>query len=556
MVFHCHPQTVSQARVLAVFVVVIATLVTAAPAHAVLTDSLTIGNAKAISLGHAVTADPPGIDSIHFNPAGLVKLKGRQSHLKVVAGTFSIDMEFGDYDPDTAAVIQDYTNQGYFPDSYYFNDAYKSKSTTEGASLMLPFFGMTDAPLLLAPLGGASYSPPGSDITYATNVYSPMMVGFYRAEDDPGRWIGQRMSFMQITYFSPSFAYRVNDSFSFGGAMTFNYGGVGFELPFRGGNPSIFGLGELQATTLDCANASPDNPRPTDFLCGGTFSPYEELGYLAMEVETPLAIGFNVGLLWEPTEWMSVGVSYVAPIPMTLKGDFTWTSSDSWLSVIVPLAQSNLYGSIENLVQALGYSLPDTSTVTEGKATLDLEMPELFNIGTSIQLSPNIKLNVDYKFSGWSSWEDLPLEFSKPINFLRLAEFVGESTRNALVFPLGLEDTWNWAVGMEYQWSDRTVLRFGIEDRPTSLPSDGLTPLLPMGSGKLYGAGVGIKMRNGGQMDFGIAYFQNSLDMPSGTSPLGNDTDPLNFIYNPFFGTDTKTDLSVLLLEFSISQPF
>ena len=57
-------------------------------------------------------------------------------------------------------------------------------------------------------------------------------------------------------------------------------------------------------------------------------------------------------------------------------------------------------------------------------------------------------------------------------------------------------------------------------------------------------------------MDFGIAYFQNSLDMPSGTSPLGNDTDPLNFIYNPFFGTDTKTDLSVLLLEFSISQPF
>lgn len=528
----------------------------ACPAQALLTDSLTIGNAKAISLGHAVTADPPGIDSIHFNPAGLSKLEGRQAHLKVVAGTFSIDMEFGHYDPATAAMIEGYTQQGYYDDSYYFNDAYQNSSSTEGASLMLPFFGMTDMPVLLAPLGGASYSPPDSNITFATNVYSPMMVGFYRADDDPGRWIGQRMSFMQITYFSPSFAYQLNEEFSFGVAMTFSYGGVGFELPFRGGNPSIFGLGELQATTLDCANASISDPRRTDFLCGGTFTPYEELGYLAMEVETPMAIGFNVGLLWEPTNWLSLGVSYVAPIPMTLEGDFTWTSSDSWLGFMLPLAQSPMYGSLKNLVNAIGYSLPDTSTVTQGKATLAIEMPELFNLGASIQLTRKIKINVDYKFSGWSSWEDLPLEFSEPINFLRLAEFVGESTRNALVFPLGLKDTWNWAIGMEYQWSDRTVWRFGIEDRPTSLPGEGLTPLLPMGSGKLYGFGIGIELKHGGAMDFGIGYFENSLNMPSGTSPLGNDTDPLNFIYNPFFGTDVKTNLSVLLLEFSISQPF
>ena len=526
------------------------------PVQAVLTDSLTIGNPKAISLGHAVTADPPGIDSIHFNPAGLVNLDGRQAHLKVVAGTFAIDMEFGDYDPVTAAVIQGYEDQAYYDDSYYFNDAYRSKSTTEGASLMLPFFGMTDLPVLLAPLGGASYSPPGSNITFATNVYSPMMVGFYRADDDPGRWIGQRMSFMQITYFSPSFAYRVSDEFSFGAAMTFNYGGVGFELPFRGGNPSIFGLGELQATTLDCANTDPANPRPTDFLCGGTFTPYEELGYLAMEVETPMAIGFNVGLLWSPTPWLSFGVSYVAPIPMTLEGEFTWTSSESWLGFVVPLAQSPLYGSLENLIDVIGYSLPDTSTITEGKAKLNIEMPALWNFGTSIQVTPALKLNVDYKYSGWSSWEDLPLEFSKPINFLRLAEFVGESTRTSLVFPLGLEDTWNWAVGVEYKWSDRLALRMGVEDRPTSLPSGGYTPLLPMGSGKLYGAGFSINLEGGGVMDLGIGYFKNSLDMPSGTSPLGNDTDPLNFIYNPFFGTDVKTDLSMFLLEFSISKPF
>ncbi len=43
-------------------------------ASAQLTDNLSLGNPKALALGHAVTADPPGIDSIHYNPAGLAKI--------------------------------------------------------------------------------------------------------------------------------------------------------------------------------------------------------------------------------------------------------------------------------------------------------------------------------------------------------------------------------------------------------------------------------------------------------------------------------------------------
>lgn len=519
---------------------------------ATLTDSLTIGNAKAVALGHAVTADPPGIDSIHFNPAGLVNLDGRQSHLKVVAGTFAIDMHFGEYDAETEAAIEAHRGQPYFQE----NDAYRSSGTTEGASLMLPFFGMTDIPLLLAPLGGASYSPPGSDITFATNVYSPMMVGFYRAEDDPSRWIGQRMSFTVITYFSPSFAYRVNDEFSFGAAMTFNYGGVGFELPFRAGNPSVYELGSLQqGPLLNCTGADPDRP-PLEPLCGGNFSPYEELGYMALEVEKAMNIGFNTGILWEPTEWLTFGMTYIAPMPMLLEGDFSWNSSDSWSSVLVPLINSPIGGQIDAIVQLLGFSFPQGKTLTEGKVKLALEMPEQWMLGTSVQVTPSVKVNIDYKYAGWSSWEELPLQLSEPIDFLRLAEFVGESTSTSLVFPLGLEDTWNLAVGVEYQWSDNLVLRAGVEDRPTSLPDGGYTPLLPMGSGQLYGMGFGMKMQSGANLDFGVGYFANSLDMPAGTSPLGNDTDPLNFIYNPFFGTDVKTDLSVLLIELSYSQEF
>jgi len=38
---------------------------------------------KAMSLGNAVTADPTGIMDIHFNPAGLTKLEGRQVQVQL-----------------------------------------------------------------------------------------------------------------------------------------------------------------------------------------------------------------------------------------------------------------------------------------------------------------------------------------------------------------------------------------------------------------------------------------------------------------------------------------
>src|SRR6185369_10015277 len=50
------------------------------PARAALVENLTT-SVTAMALGNAVTADPPGIDSIHFNPAGLARLVGdSESH--------------------------------------------------------------------------------------------------------------------------------------------------------------------------------------------------------------------------------------------------------------------------------------------------------------------------------------------------------------------------------------------------------------------------------------------------------------------------------------------
>lgn len=52
--------------------------------QAQLVQNLTI-HPKALALGNAVTADPPGIMAIHYNPAGLTKLDGRQLEVNLLS---------------------------------------------------------------------------------------------------------------------------------------------------------------------------------------------------------------------------------------------------------------------------------------------------------------------------------------------------------------------------------------------------------------------------------------------------------------------------------------
>ncbi|MBA55077.1 MAG: hypothetical protein CMK89_11535 [Pseudomonadales bacterium] len=534
-------------------------------APAVVADSLTIGNAKAVSLGHAVTADPPGIDSIHFNPAGLARIKGRTLQLKVVAADFSVVMDIGDYVEPRKSQLQAMEESGLFDDGYFYNEAYMSTSETAGASLMLPYYGMTDLPVILAPLGGASFQAPGKGYTLATNVYSPMMVGFYREENDPGRFIGERMSMMHLTYFSPSIGVRVNDQLDIGAALTFNYIGVGMDLPIRAPHAGLLFVGDLQS---QCPIAQNDafigfQDVASELCEGERLDLYNQLAYLEFEVENELVPGFNFGVLWRPTSWLTLGANYIASFPMDMNGWFRWTNGDNWNGFLQPFLVPDangvtLAGQIDSLLRLLGWSFPQGENLTEGDAMISMDMPEQYMFGASIQLTENFKLNLDYKFAGWSAWQVLEVEFSKPVDFLRLAEIVQPDLagKQRIAFPLGLEDTWNWALGIEYQYSPTTVLRFGVEDRPTSLPSDGLTPLLPLGSGTFYGAGFGLELDSDAIVEMAVGYMKSSLDMPGGTADVGNSLDASKLIYSPYAGSDLQVELEMFVLELSFTQPF
>ncbi|MCG8533515.1 MAG: hypothetical protein MI808_00290 [Pseudomonadales bacterium] len=59
------------------------TLCLCLPAKAQLSNNLSVGNPVAISMANAVTARPPGTDAIHFNPAGLARIKNELTQYKL-----------------------------------------------------------------------------------------------------------------------------------------------------------------------------------------------------------------------------------------------------------------------------------------------------------------------------------------------------------------------------------------------------------------------------------------------------------------------------------------
>ena len=151
-----------------------------------LAQNLLIGNAKALALGNAVTADPPDIDSIHFNPAGLTRLKGRKSQLKFIMASVDVKGQI----ISTPAYDEHQKQIG------YEDPLANTHTKVDQFAVYLPGEGTTPLPFTAAPLAGYSFSPPGANWTFATAVYAPLMLGFTRKDEDPGVNFGKELAIM------------------------------------------------------------------------------------------------------------------------------------------------------------------------------------------------------------------------------------------------------------------------------------------------------------------------------------------------------------------------
>ena len=210
-------------------------------AQAELAQNLSV-DIRSLSLGNAVTADPPGISAIHFNPAGLSHVRGLQTDLQGLMLGLNIEREI--------SAPPGFNIFGYSDDPVVCNmpaspvggnglcpDFKVGKSKVKSVSLYVPLLNkIVNMPAGLPvaiPFGAVAYRAPESKITYANGFYAPLAVGFSQEKGDPGNFMGEIVSLERITYLSPSASYQVSDNLSLGASIGISYAAVAMNTDLR-----------------------------------------------------------------------------------------------------------------------------------------------------------------------------------------------------------------------------------------------------------------------------------------------------------------------------------
>lgn len=514
-------------------------LLWAGAANAQLAQNLTIGNPKAMALGNAITADSSGIDAVHYNPAALTKLKGRQTVVKFITGMMDIRADF-DAPPDYGSSFFGLKD----------DPVANSSSRTTTAAMYLPGLGgAMEVPLLFAPLAGLSINPPGSKFTFATNVYTPQALGFTRDSDDPARYQGREVVLQRLTYFSPSIGYQVNDELSVGLSIGFSHQAMAINQDFRA--PNV--LTGLTGAAQDALCTVDGNPFEVLLnICGGDLGPFTDIANIDIDMQQTLSPTWNIGFLWEPTDWFAWGAVYQSEAKMHLQGKYRVDYSQDWQGFWRGL-DSSLIGVIFSSITPDGVFDEE-----EGNVSLDLTYPAHFATGIKIKPHPKWQINFDLKWTDYDAWDKFELEFDRELDVLRIAKLFSpnNATSHSIILDRNYESVWSWALGVQYEVNDRLSLRFGYEPRRSAIPGNAADVLAPLGEATLYGLGAGYRWDKDTVIDVGFNYLVSKQDIPARSSCNVNCSNLDSMVYNPYADLDIETTVKAYVFALTYQAAF
>ena len=489
---------------------------------------------------------------IHFNPAGLTKLEGRQIQIQLMNIMLSAESQF------SLPTGYDETQSGLVP--IHKDPILNNPNSKASAAAYIPGYGILpmDLPFLTLPTGGVSIQPAGSRFTFANAVYAPMAAGFAKKSDDAGRYQAREVALQRFTYFSPSFGYKVNDQLSLGAGFLFSHQAVAVNQDVRAPNMLIGVLEQLQ-TAFGCfddaGNSTGNDPlAPIITLCGGRVGPYEDVGELRIDTQETLSPSFNLGLLWEPTDWFALGLGYQSEAKSRLKGTFELDYTDEF-SDFFRTFSSSIVGAIGGAI----FSLPTGQKREAGNISVELTYPQHFQAGIKLRFLEKYQLNVDAGWTDFDKWDALRFKFDRNVSFLSMAKLLAPDivTDNSLSMPLGYKSVWSYGVGLQYDLNSRIQLRMGYEPRKSSIPDDRRSVQAPLGDATLYSIGMGYQWDKDTVVDLSLSFMQSDeliLADPQGADASGeypNSSDSLNrncltcTVTNPYPGLDVRSKLTI-----------
>ena len=522
---------------------------------------------RAISLANNVTADPPGIMSIHYNPAGL-SLLGDGNYISLGAilpiisktSRVSKDPNFEGFHDLNGNIIKDPlwgTQDG--PDRFSGNSWSGSEGSNTSGKMYVPVLDTT-LDFLVAPILGLSHRNPGSKWTFAYSAYVPFAVGLNNGDkSDPSRWDGQFVYWQHLIYIGPGVSYQVNKTLSVGASLGVGQSALGVGTDVRAPNAIVNLTKTLGDATQGMENPLFDLTIPMP-LFGGGLGPYESIGNLSINAHDDFSPSFNLGVLWGPFDWLSFGISYQSAIKTHLSGKYQLTYSEQWQNMVEWCGSSALMQII-----SMALDLPYQRAAEQaGTVTADREIPQIVNLGIKVKPIRRLSLLADLHWANWSSVKQDYFVFDQKIQLLQLAKYMGYNGGDTiLLLERNWKDTWNWGVGAEYQALDWLTLRAGYENRISSVPDIYYDAIYALPTLDYYGAGLGIKgsglgikMMRDIDIDLAVGYLVNkSYKVSNNTSSNLNSTVLGSGVMNPYAGLNYEQETAAYLGSVKATMP-
>jgi long-subunit fatty acid transport protein len=499
---------------------------------------------EAVSLANTVTARPPGIASIHYNPAGLSLIGD---------GDFITQGLMGAVIKKTNTFTQDPNYRGFndIHDNLIKDPLAGTSGSSNNGILYIPVLDFQlKWPVLPVPLSGLSHRDPGSNWTFGFGMFAPFAGGWSHSSDDPSRFDGQSLYLQHLVYFGPAVSYRVSKTLSIGASFGAGQTAMGIGTDVRAPNAIVNITKALGDATQGGSNPISDLTIPFP-LFGGGLGIYEPVGNLSINMRDDFSPSYTLGALWEPYDWLSFGLSYNSAITAHMTGKYIFSYSQNFQNMVAWEGSTALMVIISSI-----FDLPTQATSAQiGNVSMDIEFPQLVNFGIKLKPIKRLSLLADLHWSNWSTTSQYVIKFDQRIQLFQLAKFMGYTGGDYnMVIEKNMKDTLCPSFGIEYQALDWLALRAGYEYRKTSTP-DSVYDLMSLPTLDYYGAGLGIKLKDNIDIDISFGYLTGKQYTANNGSVNLNSTVLGAGVNNPYAGLNVESEASFYIGGFKVTMP-
>lgn len=196
--------------------------------------------------------------------------------------------------------------------------------------------------------------------------------------------------------------------------------------------------------------------------------------FAATQLEATNAVGFggNFGVEVQATDRLNIGVRFTTPIEMNYDGEATFDQIETGLVLPVLPGTPLTDVPVDRLVET---SFTEGPLVTQDIETT-ITMPAQFVAGISVQATEQLLLLFDYQWVGWSSFDEITLDFETLDDQVQVENY---------------DNTSGFRFGADYQLTDQWAVRGGYIYTQNAAPDETVTPLLPESDRNQFTLGVG-----------------------------------------------------------------